>query len=256
MSSTPSNRAGRLARLGAGLLLGGLVFAAAASAQPTGQEGEPAPPPSLHELAGRADVVVIARVLDTDYAYTRDFPSGGTAFLQVLIPYKMDEVRDIIDVYDYGLHEHECYFPNPSVFEEGRRFLVLARLDPDEPERYRGLETGCALEVLVTEDNRYAVRVPADGLEFSDDLQALARPLEFQDPYARLARDDLPPGERDALIEQGWLAWDGDQHVVWTHGVPLAEVRRLMGDALAADLHTRRPAIRRPGGIDNGGRDG
>lgn len=233
----------------------GWVLAPAAIAQPADDpaaaaESETAEPPSLQQLAGQADVVAITRVLDTDYAYTRDFPSGGTAFLRVLIPYKMDEVRDIIDVYDYGLHEHECYFPNPSVFEEGRRFLVLARLDPEEPERYRGLDTGCALEVLVTVDNQYAVRVPAEGLEFSDDLRSLAQPLQFQDPYARLARDDIPPEERDALIEQGLLAWDGDQHVVWTHGVPLSEVRQLMGDALTADLETRRPAIRRPSAYD------
>ncbi len=116
-------------------------------------------PVSLSELAEKADLVAVAQVKDTDYVYTRSFPSEGSAYLKILIAYKLKpETGEIIEVYEKGLHPNECYFENPTVFEEGRRYLVFFRLDPEDPGIYRGLAQGCALEILVTEDNRYALK--------------------------------------------------------------------------------------------------
>ncbi|MEM1411040.1 MAG: hypothetical protein AAGH19_01675, partial [Pseudomonadota bacterium] len=107
---------------------------------------EETPPPSLQELAAEADLVALVQVLDTDYEYARDFPIGGTAFLRILIPYKLDRpLPDIIQVYEEGLHDTECYFPNPPVTEEGRRYLLFVRQNPDVEDQYLGLDAGCSL---------------------------------------------------------------------------------------------------------------
>ena len=45
---------------------------------------------SLTDLAEKADLVAIAQVKDTDYVFTRSFPSEGSAFLKVLITYKVN----------------------------------------------------------------------------------------------------------------------------------------------------------------------
>ena len=113
------------------------------------QEAPPTAPISLAELAGKADLIMLAQVKDTDYFYRHDYPVSGSAYLKPLIHYKGGKPADIVEVYEKGLHVNECYFPNPSVFEEGRRYLLFLRQDPDQPERYRGLAEGCALDVLV-----------------------------------------------------------------------------------------------------------
>ncbi len=185
--------------------------------------------PSLSELAAGADVVALVQVRDTDYRLRRDIPVSGSAYLAVLIPYKMDRPADLLEVYEKGLHEHECYFPNPTVLEEGRRFLVLLKRDEEDPERYRGLPQGCALEVLVKSDNGYAVRQPADGIRVSDDLDALAKPMTFADSYALVNDEDLSPADRNAMLEAGQIERHGDGGWRYTTGIDLSELRRQMG---------------------------
>jgi hypothetical protein len=133
------------------------------------------------------------------------------------------------------LHEHECYFPNPSVFEEGRRYLLFLRRDPQHAERYRGLPSGCAIDVLVDSDNRYAVRLPVTGIPLADSLQELARPMQFADPYATVDDEALPAALRDALLATGLIvphSPDGeepsDRRWLFTQGVPLSELRELL----------------------------
>ena len=143
-------------------------------------------PVSLSALAAEADLVAVAQVKDTDYVYTRSFPSEGSAFLRILIAYKQNNAdEEIIEIYEKGLHPNECYFENPTVLEEGRRYLVFFRLDPDDPENYRGLAEGCALEILVTGNNGYALKYPIKGIDLTDDLDKLAIKYDFRDNYAR-----------------------------------------------------------------------
>lgn len=204
--------------------------------------GEPkadSPPVSLAQLAQQADFVGVAQVRDTDYLRRRDIPVSGSAYLQVLIPYKSAAKsaagEELIEVYEKGLHEHECYFPNPSVFEEGRRYLLFLRRDPEHAERYRGLPSGCAIDVLVDSDNRYAVRLPVTGIPLTDSLQELARPLQFADPYAAVDDEALPAAQRDALLAAGQIVPHGpdgeepsDRRWLYTQGVPLSEFRELL----------------------------
>ena len=135
------------------LLAVGLLIAAPGVTHPGGPAALGSSPSSLAELAQQAEFVALAQVRDTDYLRRRDIPVSGSAYLKVLIPYKGDASTDLVEVYEKGLHEHECYFPNPTLFEEGRRYLLFLRRDPENPERYRGLPAGCAVDVLVDEDN-------------------------------------------------------------------------------------------------------
>lgn len=192
-------------------------------------------PSDLAGLAARADVVAVIQVLDTDYEYTRDFPSGGTAFLKILIPYKVTRpLKGILEVYEEGLHAHECYFPNPSVLEEGRRFLVFLRQSDDVEGQYNGMEQGCALEIFVTTDNRYALGAPLLGLHLTRDYLEHAVPLVFSDAHALMSYEELAPEQRTAWLDAGWLVETDSQYRL-THGIELGVTRKLLEiDPLAA----------------------
>ena len=183
---------------------------------------------SLSSLAAKSDLVAVAHVRDTEYTYTRSFPSEGSAFLRLLITYKSDRTaEDIIKVYEKGLHPHECYFESPDVFGEGRRYLVFFRRDHDDPDIYRGLEEGCALEILVTDDNRYALKYPVEGIELTDDLEKLASRFEFRDNNAVVSDESLAPELRNDLLERGLIVpYQGDYK--YTHGVDLTTARKLI----------------------------
>jgi len=185
-------------------------------------------PVSLSELAEKAALVAVAQVKDTDYVYTRSFPSEGSAYLKILIAYKSNaEAGEIIEVYDKGLHPNECYFENPTVFEEGRRYLVFLRRDPDDPEIYRGLAQGCALEILVTEDNRYALKYPLEDIDLSNKLDKLAASYDFRDNYALLTEESLTPAKRDELLASGLIIPYQGQFK-YTMGIDLTTIRKLM----------------------------
>jgi len=237
-------------RMISGLLVFGLLTSyplAAVTAEPhelTDETAHVQASVSLAELVAAADVVALVQMRDGDYRYQRDFPISGSAYLKMLIPYKVDQPLDLIDVYESGLHENECYFPNPTVFEEGRRYLVFLRRDPDDLERYRGLEYGCALDVLVTEDNTYALRLPVTGIRLNDPLMEYAVAMEFADPYARETDETLDSVSRDQWLEAGLLrretGTEGDE-LVFTQGVALSDVRSLFGaESLTTDRHQKR----------------
>jgi hypothetical protein len=221
----------------------GLILACCFSAPLAAQHGEQdaAPPRSLQQLTEAADLVLVAQVLDTDYVYARNFPTRGSAYLRPLIRYKVTQaIEDIIEVFEQGLHAGECYFENPSVVEEGRRFLLFLIQDPDAPGRYRGLSQGCAIEILVSNDNSYALRMPASGMAVSDNLKKLATPIEFADSYALVNEEDLSAATRDELLKTGFLEAQ-DQQYRYTQGVSLSEIRRLMGpQAITRDRSLKR----------------
>ena len=186
-------------------------------------------PVQLADLVAKADLVALVRVLDTDYQ-----------FLQVLVPYKVSRpLEDILEVYEEGLHEGECYFENPTVLEEGRRHLVFLKFSKDVAGQYNGLEAGCRLDVLVSEQNLYALRYPLSGISLADDFSAHAQPMVFRDAYALVADEDITPDQRERLLAAGQLeAVDGNFR--YTHGIDLGQFRRLMGpEALTLDRGAR-----------------
>ena len=206
---------------------------------------------SLAELALKADAVLVAQVKDTDYFYRHDYPVSGSAYLKVLIPYKLENAIDILEINEKGLHENECYFPGPTVFEEGRRYLLFLKHDPEKPESFRGLDEGCALEILVDKDNRYTLKYPVSGIDLSDSLEELARETIFSDPYAIENEDSLTSTERKFMLEAGliipWEAPSGDMEPgvfgvpqksyqgkqwIYTKAIDLTTIRKLMGPEL------------------------
>lgn len=213
--------------LGSALMLSTAVNAV----EMTGDDEEkpqPAAPISLSELAMKSDIVAVAQVKDTGYEYAHSFPNEGSAYLKILIAYKLNNpVEEIVEVYDKGLHPNECYFENPTVFEEGRRYLVFFRLDPEDPEIYRRLPEGCALELFVTQENRYALKYPVDGIKLTDELEHLVREFDYHDNYAVVSDESLTPEVRNELLEQKLIIpYQGNYK--YTHGIDLTAVRSLI----------------------------
>jgi hypothetical protein len=187
---------------------------------------------SLGELAARADLVALAQVRDTDYLTRRDIPVSGSAYLEVLIAYKPEEAAGLFEVYEKGLKEKACYFPNPDVTEEGRRYLVFLKKDPEDPTRFRGMPEGCALDVLVASDNRYVLRYPLTGIDLSGPFGDLAHETAFSDGYAVVDDDDLLPEQRNAMLSAGQLQPYSQGRWIYTMGIDLAAARKLMGQAI------------------------
>ncbi len=224
-----------------------LVLLIVATALPANDERR-VPPISLADLGAKAEVIVLAQVKDTDYFYRHEHPVSGSAYLKILIPYRIDKPLEIIEVHEQGLHENECYFSNPTVFEEGRRYLLFLQRDPDQPERYRGLTVGCALDVLVKGDNHYALRYPVTGIDLADPLEHLATEMQFGDSYAIEDEDSFTSTERNILLDAGWIVpyeksrnktmpgVPGAPQVdvtnrqwIYTHGIDLATMRKMLG---------------------------
>jgi len=209
------------------LFMGGLALAS--QPQPGGQNKDlEIPPTSLSALAAKADIVAVAQVMDTDYVYTHSYPNEGSAFLKILFSYKLNQkVPDIIEVYEKGLHPHECYFENPTVLEEGRRYLVFFLKDPDDTAVYRGFPQGCALEILVATDSRYVLKAPVDGIELTGNLNAMSEPFSFQDSHAVIKEDTLSPKKRDDLLSKGLIV-PYQSNFKYTHAIPLTRIRKLI----------------------------
>lgn len=209
------------------LSLATAVFAAATTGSGDNVHPETAPI-SLSELAMKADIVAVAQVKDTDYVYAHSYPNEGSAFLKILIPYKLNNpVEEIVEVYEKGLHANECYFENPTVLEEGRRYLVFLRLDPEDPEIYRGLSEGCALELFVTQKNQYALKYPVEGIRLKDNLNELAGKFDYHDNYAVVSDESLTPEVRHELLERDLIIPYQDNYK-YTHGVDLTSARSLI----------------------------
>ncbi|MDX1569249.1 MAG: hypothetical protein R3200_02100 [Xanthomonadales bacterium] len=190
--------------------------------------------PSLAELADEADLIAVVRVEQVDYEKTRSFPSSGSAFLEILIPYKGDVARgDWIEVKEQGLAESACYYPEPDPFVfEGARFLVLLRADPKEEEVYRGVAPACRIPVLVTSENRYAVLYPVKGLDLPEELaerQTYADPAAVVDAtdFTRAQIEELETDYQAEPVERGPFE-PNNLLYTYTRGIPLGEVRRLM----------------------------
>lgn len=215
------------------LMLSSVLVSSAAvyAADTTGGDDNELPeitPVSLSELAMKADIVAVAQVKDTGYEYAHSYPNEGSAYLKILIAYKLNNpVEEIVEVYEKGLHPNECYFENPTVFEEGRRYLVFFRLDPEDPEIYRGLAEGCALELFVTQKNQYALKYPIEGIKLTDNLDELVSKFDYHDNYAVVSDDSLIPEVRDDLLARDLIIPYQDNYK-YTHGIDLTAVRSLI----------------------------
>ncbi len=187
---------------------------------------------TLAQLAARADVIALVRVMETDYEKIRSFPSSGWALLKVLIPYKGVARDDILEVTEKGLRDSACYYPELGVWQfEGDRFLVFLRAG--DKDTYRGNAPGCRIPVLVTQDNSYAIRAPLPGLTLDPDRVI---DVEYADPAAYVDAGDFTRAQIREL-EQVYLARpveDRDpfappqKKYVYTPGIPLSQLRDML----------------------------
>lgn len=188
---------------------------------------EAAPP--LDRLAEESDIVVLAQLERVDYEYRRGFPVAGRAWFRVLLPYKVPRPMDRLVVHEQGLKEVECYFPHLAAVEEQPRYLLF--LIRDDEGLLIGHPEGCSLDVLVTTDNRYAIRWPQDLLDLDDQARELIRELEFQGPLAKVDASDMTRTARAEQAEREHMLIDGAS-LVYTRGILLEDFRRLLGDGL------------------------
>ncbi len=199
------------------------------------QSGEEASEPTLAELASGADFIGIAKVDTTEYETVRELPSEGFAILNVLVAYRHPgEVREApgsIDVYEEGFGKDACYYPERQ--NEGRRYLVFLKErtgndeDGEEKTGFKGMKPGCMLPVLITDDNRFALRFPVPDVEIRD--RSVIRKMDFADPDAFItAGQTLSYTRVDYMFENGWLRQADDDRHVFTTGIYLRDARRLM----------------------------
>lgn len=201
------------------------------NAQAEQTEGEP----TLASLARDADFIGILKVDTVEYETMRTLPSEGFARLRVLVTYRHPgevlEAPDIVEVHEEGFGDDTCYYPERE--NEGRRYLAFLneRTGKDEDGEaktgYKGTKPGCMLPVLVTADNRFALRYPVPGVDIRD--RSVIQKMDFADPDAFVtAGDDLSFTRVDYMVENDWLKRvDEDRHR-FTTGIYLDDARPLM----------------------------
>lgn len=207
-----------------GLLLAGNPL----SAQPE--------PHWLAERASTSDLVMLAQLERIDYEYRRDFPVDGRAWFRPLITYKpIDGAPGLVIVTEKGLHENECYFPRMLPWDEGPRYLLFLVRDA-ETGTVRGHPEGCAIEVLVNSEGRYAARWPqlAFGGEHGrgdEALQSRVETMRFQGPRSAIDASDLLAHQRRDRAERDFMRVEGET-LVPTRGIELGRLRELMQPGL------------------------
>ena len=187
-------------------------------------------------MAAESDVVVVAQLERTDYEYRRGFPVAGRAWFRVLISYKNPRRVERLIVHEEGIKDIECYFPDdPGAIEQPRYLLFLKR---DAENRLRGHPAGCALELLVTSDSRYALRWPQESMVLDDEGLKRVQEFEFQGPLSRIDASDETRTAREAMAERNYMRIDGTD-LYYTRGILLGDFRRLMAAGLTADADDR-----------------
>jgi len=180
----------------------------------------------LAHRAATSDVIVLARLDRTDYQTRRGIPVGGTAWVEVLLNYKSPHPVERLKIIEQGVGEDRCYFPEAPLWAEPARFLLF--LQSGENNGFRGHPDGCMLAVLVTRDNRYAVRWPQHGLSIDPSHLHLIRDLDFHGPGAFVDPRGMSRRERSDLMVRYAMVETIDQRLRYTRGVLLEDFRVLL----------------------------
>lgn len=221
------------------LLLAGSLWLSPVSGQDDAETEAEYQPLHPSQLAAESDAVVLAQVDRVNYETRRGFPVSGAAWIRVLVRYKVPSPIDFVKVAEEGFGPDRCYFDDGPMWEELPRYLVfLNRADKHEFEGHRG---GCKLEVLVTDDNRYAVRWPQEGLVLNPEDEALIQELTFQGPGAYVDVSEMTSIGREDLLREYHMVDTGDNRYRYTRGIRLEDFREhLIGsDNLTRDRQQR-----------------
>lgn len=208
-----------------------LLFISSSAILVAQDDGGDAPArPTPAELAASSNLIVLAQLRFVEYDTPRESPVEGTARFEVLLPYKVPEPINRLTVYEQGVKEIECYFPDEPAAEEQRRYLLFLVPDPEEDTRYRGNPRGCALEILTTTDGRYAVRWPQPAVRLDATPEDLVRPMDFTGPGARVYAGNMTSTSIERRIAEDNMAREGD-YLVYNRGIYLGDFRKLLGEA-------------------------
>ncbi|MFU8833472.1 MAG: hypothetical protein ACNA7J_15140 [Wenzhouxiangella sp.] len=191
-------------------------------------EDEPPRAMTPAELAADSDVVVLVQLDRVNYEFRRGFPVKGSAWVKVLVRYKVPEPMDRIRIVEQGFGDDRCYFDEIPMWQEQPRYLMF--LNRDEERDFRGHRDGCKLEVLVTRDNRYAVRWPQDALVLDEAGEQLVRELDFHGAGAFVDVSEMTSIRREDLQEKYYLEDVGDNNYRYTRGILLEDFRQLLGE--------------------------
>lgn len=191
----------------------------------------------LADRAESADIVALAQLDRIDYRHKRDLPIEGEARLRPLITYRSRApLKGLIIVREKGLSENECYFPRMAPWDERPRYLLFLITDR-ETGVIRGHPEGCAIEILVATNGRYAARWPQPAFggqngRGDEALQARVEDMSFQGPMARIDASDLLAHQRRARAERDFMRLE-DSVLIPTRGIELTGLRQLMQPGLA-----------------------
>ena len=213
----------------------------------------------LAERAAQSDVVVVAQLERTDYEYRRGFPVDGRTWFRVLFDYKTPREMERLIVLESGLNPDGCYFPNLPLYDEQPRYLLF--LVYDEEDALRGHADGCAVELAVNSQGRYAAIWPQSAFErplpcldcvepnpnkaLDLQLEHMTENMQFQGPLSRIDGSEMVAHQRRQLAEEEGLRIEGTD-LIRTRGIELSELRQLMRPGLIdTDGQTARDQSRR-----------
>jgi len=194
------------------------------SDQATDSEAGASGPLHPAQLAAESDVVVLAQLDRLDYERRRGFPVSGSGWARVLLRYKVQDPIDLVRIVEEGFGPDRCYFPDVPLWQELPRFLLF--LNRGEGRDYTGHRGGCMLEVLVTDNNSYAVRWPQDDLVLNDDELALIEELAFVGPGSTRDVSEMTSISREALLRDYSMEDIGEFTFRYTRGIPLSVFRK------------------------------
>lgn len=185
----------------------------------------------FEQAAQWADVVALAQVLNTDYKTTRKLNAEGQAFLQVRVPYKGVKKGQLLMVNAKGFDDNACYYPDRE--GEGKRYLVFLKESQNKDE-YQGFKPFCQLQVLLTEQGKYALKYPLDANQIQIDPK-LIEEINYQDPHAiidatewtGIKRQQHQKQQQSELIESEDL-FQKYYHLKYRKGIMMQHIRKLM----------------------------
>jgi len=205
------------------LLTGSLLPALAQT-----EDGEQPRPMSPAELAADSDVVALVQLDRVNYETRRGFPVRGSAWVKVLVRYKVPEPMARIRIVEEGFGGDRCYFDDEiPMWREQPRYLMFLKRENRDFTGHRGC---CKLEVLVTRDNRYAVRWPQDNLVLDETGRQLIRELDFHGTGAFVDVSEMTSIRREDIAKKYYLEDAGDNNFRYTRGILLEDFRQLLGD--------------------------
>lgn len=206
------------------------------------QQQKSSQPPVIKNLFSQSqshDLVAIVQLDDIDYKVVRGFPRKGSAYLKILIAYKLPEgfdKQEKVEVYDEGLEDFRCYYTDRE--NDGARFLVFLNKDPDS-DRFVGTQPYCNLPVFVSSQFEYALLYPIADQLIED--ESIVHTFNFTDQYVWNTTTPLTSTRLDFLKKYYEIQIIGDQFR-YTRGIKVEDVRRhLLGITELPQRKTRIP---------------